>query len=95
LNKAELSRDVGVSGSTAGQWLSVLEASGQVILLEPWFSNRTKSLVKTPKLYLGDTGLAAFLMGLQRVADLGTSPLTGALCWDSRSTACVSSRPTS
>ena len=81
LNKAELSRDVGVSGSTAGQWLSVLEASGQVILLEPWFSNRTKSLVKTPKLYLCDTGLAAFLMGIQRVADVGTSPLTGAL-WE-------------
>ncbi len=81
LNKAELSRDVGVSGSTAGQWLSVLEASGQVILLEPWFSNRTKSLVKTPKLYLCDTGLAAFLMGIRHAADAATSPLAGAL-WE-------------
>ncbi len=81
LNKAELSRDVGISGSTAGQWLSVLEASGQAILLEPWFSNRTKSLVKTPKLYVGDTGLAAFLMGFQRVEDVGPSPLTGVL-WE-------------
>ncbi|MGH7333055.1 MAG: DUF4143 domain-containing protein, partial [Candidatus Rokuibacteriota bacterium] len=63
LNRADLARDVGISGSTAGEWISVLEASGQVALLEPWFSNRTKSLVKTPKLYLSDTGLCAFLMG--------------------------------
>lgn len=81
LNKADLARDVGISGSTAGQWLAILEASAQVVLLEPWFSNRTKSLVKTPKLYLGDTGLAAFLMGIERAEDLPRSPLTGAL-WE-------------
>ncbi len=81
LNKAELSRDVGISGSTAGQWLSALEASGQVSLLEPWFSNRTKSLVKTPKLYMCDSGLCAFLMGLTGVTDLRGSPLVGAL-WE-------------
>ena len=63
LKRAELARDVGISGSTAREWISVLEASGQVALLEPWFSNRTKVLVKTPKLYLSDTGLCAFLMG--------------------------------
>src|SRR5215471_950327 len=57
LNKADLARDVGVSPTTANHWLSVLEASGQVVLLEPWFSNRTKSIVKSPKLYLADTGL--------------------------------------
>ena len=81
LNKADLARDVGIAGSTAGQWLSALEASGQAVLLEPWFSNRTKALVKTPKLYLGDTGLAAFLMGLRGPEDLGASPFTGAL-WE-------------
>ncbi len=52
-----------------------------MILLEPWFSNRTKSLVKTPKLYLCDTGMAAFLMGIRRVDDVGSSPLVGAL-WE-------------
>ena len=57
LNKADLARDVGISPSTANQWLSTLEASGQIVLLEPWFSNRTKSIVKSPKLYLADTGL--------------------------------------
>ena len=50
LNKADLARDVGIAPSTANQWLSMLEASGQVVLLEPWFSNRTKSIVKSPKL---------------------------------------------
>jgi predicted AAA+ superfamily ATPase len=79
LNKADLSRDVGISGSTAGQWLSVLQATNQVVLLEPWFSNRTKSLVKRPKLYLGDSGLAAFLTGVRQSAD--DSPLIGAL-WE-------------
>ncbi len=54
LNKADLARDVGFAPSTANQWLSMLEASGQVVLLEPWFSNRTKSIVKKSKaLYCG------------------------------------------
>ena len=52
LNRADLARDAGVAGSTAGAWLSALEASHQVMLLEPWFANRTKGLVKRPKLYL-------------------------------------------
>lgn len=81
LNKADLSRDVGVSGTTAAEWLSVLEASGQVVSLEPWFSNRTKSLVKRPKLYLADSGLCAFLAGLRDLDDLYGSPLAGAL-WE-------------
>src|SRR5215469_14873528 len=56
LNKADLARDVGIAPSTANHWLSALQASGQVVLLEPWFSNRTKSIVKSPKLYLADSG---------------------------------------
>ena len=81
LNKADLSRDVGVSASTAGQWLSVLQASNQVALLEPWFSNSTKTLVKMPKIYLCDTGLAAFLVGLPDATSLLASPLRGHL-WE-------------
>lgn len=81
LNRAELARDVGVSGSTAAAWLSVLRAAGQVVLLEPWFSNRAKSLVKSPKLYLGDSGLACFLCGVKSVEDLLGSPLAGPL-WE-------------
>jgi hypothetical protein len=82
LNRADLARDVGISPSTAGQWLSVLERSGVVTLLEPWFSNRTKSLVKTPKLHFRDTGLCAFLMGIVTRDDLLDSPFAGSL-WES------------
>lgn len=81
LNKAELSRDVAISGSTSGEWLGLLERGGIVTLLEPWFSNRGKSLVKTPKLYFRDTGLAAFLMGIKSADELADSPLVGGL-WE-------------
>jgi hypothetical protein len=81
LNKAELARDVGVSPSTAGVWLSALEASNQVFLLEPWFSNRNKSLVKSPKLYLADAGLLCFLLGIRTPDELLASPLAGAV-WE-------------
>ncbi len=81
LNQADLARDVGISGSTAGAWLSALDASHQVALLEPWFSNATASLVKRPKLYIRDAGLAAFLCGVHSADDLRSSPLAGAL-WE-------------
>jgi len=81
LNKAELARDVGISPSTAGQWLSVLAASDQLYLLEPWFSNRTKSLVKSPKLYINDSGLLCFLLGVANPKELLGSPFAGAI-WE-------------
>lgn len=81
LNKADLARDVGVSPVTANHWLSVLEASGQVVLLEPWFSNRTKFIVKSPKLYLAETGLLCALLNIRSVADLRQSPAAGAV-WE-------------
>ncbi|HEX4320997.1 MAG TPA: ATP-binding protein [Acidobacteriaceae bacterium] len=81
LNKADLARDVGISPSTANQWLSMLEASGQAVLLEPWFSNRTKSIVKSPKLYLADTGLLCALLNIRSEADLRQSPAIGAV-WE-------------
>jgi hypothetical protein len=81
LNKAGLARDVGVSPPTANAWLSVLEASNQVVLLEPWLSNRTKSVVKSPKLYFADSGLCAFLMGIENGQELLRAPLGGAL-WE-------------
>ena len=66
LNRAELSRDVGISNKTATEWLSVLQASNQITLLEPYFTNPGKRLVKTPKLYFNDVGLLCFLLGLNR-----------------------------
>lgn len=81
LNKADLARDIGIAPSTANQWLSVLEASGQIVLLEPWFSNRTKSIVKSPKLYLSDTGLLCALLNLRTLRDLRESPSAGSV-WE-------------
>jgi len=81
LNKADLARDVGIAPSTANQWLSMLEASGQAVLLEPWFNNKTKSLVKSPKLYLADTGLLCALLNIRSVEDLRRSPAVGAV-WE-------------
>jgi predicted AAA+ superfamily ATPase len=81
LNKADLARDVGIAPSTANQWLSVLVASGQVVLLEPWFSNRTKSIVKSPKLYMADTGLLCALLNIRSVEALRQSPAVGAV-WE-------------
>jgi len=82
LNKADLARDVGISPSTANQWLSMLEASGQAVLLEPWFSNKTKSLVKSPKLYLTDSGLLCALLNIRTEEALRQSPFVGAV-WES------------
>jgi len=81
LNKADLARDVGISPSTANQWLSTLEASGQIVLLEPWFSNRTKSIVKSPKLYLADTGLLCALLNIHSQETLSQAPAAGAI-WE-------------
>src|SRR6516225_2546625 len=81
LNKADLARDIGIAPSTANQWLSTLEASGQVVLLEPWFSNRTKSIVKSPKLYLADSGLLCALLNIRSPDDLRDSPAAGAI-WE-------------
>jgi predicted AAA+ superfamily ATPase len=64
LNKTEIARDVGVTAKTIGDWLSVLEASNQITILEPFFRNITKRVVKSPKLYFCDSGLLCHLLGI-------------------------------
>lgn len=81
LNKSDLSRDVGVSQPTISAWLSVLEASNQVALLEPFFANVSKRLVKSPKLYFLEPGLLCFLLGVHP-GNLESSPFVGAI-WES------------
>lgn len=63
LNVSELARDSGVNVGTAKSWLSLLETSNQIILLQPYFRNLTKRLIKAPKLYFLDTGLVSYLTG--------------------------------
>lgn len=79
LNYAELARDIGIDNKTAKAWLSVLETSGLVYLLQPWHTNLTKRLVKTPKLYFLDTGLAAYLTRWPDPASLEAGAMSGAL----------------
>jgi hypothetical protein len=81
LSFADLSRDVGVSPNTIKAWISVLEASHMIHLLEPYHRNIGKRLVKSPKLYFLDTGLAANLMGLYSWHEIVGSPMAGAL-WE-------------
>jgi uncharacterized protein len=79
LNLHSLAADVGVSDHTARAWLSLLEASYIVRLLPPWFAHIGKRLIKAPKLYFCDTGLAAWLIGINDERQLGNHPLRGPL----------------
>ncbi|MDH4187555.1 MAG: ATP-binding protein [Nitrospira sp.] len=79
LNMAELARDADVVPNTAKSWLSILEASGLVYLLQPWHSNVTKRLVKTPKLYFLDTGLCAYLTQWSSPQTLEAGAMSGAI----------------
>jgi predicted AAA+ superfamily ATPase len=79
LNLSELARDVGVSVTTIKRWVSVLEASYQIYLLPPHFNNLGKRIIKSPKLYFLDTGLATFLMGLHAREPTLKGPTFGAL----------------
>jgi predicted AAA+ superfamily ATPase len=81
VNLTDLARDIGIAGTTARDWLSVLETSNQVILLEPYFGNVTKRLIKTPKLYLRDTGILCFLLGVDSPEAVERSPFIGAI-WE-------------
>jgi uncharacterized protein len=81
LSYSDLARDVGISPNTAKQWISVLQSSGQIMLLEPYHRNLGKRLVKSPKIYMADTGLAAFLMGFEDWDSVLRHPIAGAL-WE-------------
>ena len=77
VNHSDLARDAGVDTKTAQSWLSVLQASGVVRLLRPFWSNATKRLTKTPKLYFMDTGLACHLLGWSSPETLRRGAMAG------------------
>jgi len=81
LSYSELARDVGISPNTARQWISVLQASGQIFLLEPYHRNLGKRLIKSPKIYICDIGLALFLMGFETWEAVSRHPVAGAI-WE-------------
>ena len=79
LNLSSLANDCGVTHKTISAWLSVLEAGYVIFLLQPHHRNFGKRLVKTPKLYFHDTGLVAYLLGIQDAAHLSIHSARGAL----------------
>ena len=78
-NLSSLGADAGVSHTTARGWLTVLEASYIVFQLPPFHANIRKRLIRSPKLYFYDVGLASYLLGIEHADQLATHPLRGAL----------------
>ncbi|MEZ5454068.1 MAG: ATP-binding protein [Thiothrix sp.] len=79
LNYADLARDVDIDQKTAKSWLSILETSGIIYLLQPWHNNVSKRLLKTPKLYFLDTGLCAYLTQWSSPETLEAGAMNGAI----------------
>ena len=79
LNKTDLAAPLGVSVPTVTEWLNVLETSGLIQLVPPFFENLEKRLIKSPKLYFLDSGLVCHLLGLRDRAALEASPFLGAV----------------
>lgn len=79
VNVASLGADAGVSHTTAQQWLTLLEASYILFRLQPFHANVRKRLVKSPKLYFYDVGLARYLLGIERPEQIATHSSRGAL----------------
>ena len=78
-NASELAAEVGVDSKTITRWLSVLEASYLVTLLPPYYENISKRLVKSPKLYFNDTGLACYLLDIESPRQLERDKMRGPL----------------
>ena len=78
-NASELGAEVGVSSKTIGHWLSVLQASYLITLLPPYFENISKRLVKSPKLYFNDPGLACYLLDIETPQQLDRDKMRGAI----------------
>ena len=79
LNKTDLAAPLGVSVPTISEWLHILEVTGQIMVVPPYFENLGKRLIKSPKVYWGDSGLACYLLGITSEAELQRSPFLGQL----------------
>ncbi len=79
LNKTDLAAPLGVSVPTITEWLSILEITGQIALVPPYFESFGKRIVKSPKLYVLDAGLASFFLGIESEQELVRSAFLGPL----------------
>ncbi len=79
LNKTDIAAPLGVSVPTISHWLSVLELTAQILVVPPYFENFGKRLLKSPKVYVADSGLACHLLGIESPSELRRSPFLGVL----------------
>lgn len=77
INESALAADIGISTKTLKGWLSILESTHIIYRLKPWYSSRTGQEVKTPKLYFCDTGVVAYLLGIETPQQMNRDPLLG------------------
>lgn len=79
LNKADLAAPLGMSIPGIGNWIDILEATGLIVLVQPYFENMGKRIIKAPKVYWVDSGLVCYLLGIRSASELERSPFLGAL----------------
>lgn len=79
LNRVDLAAPLGVSVPTISAWLSILETTGQILLVPPYFENFGKRLVKSPKIYFVDSGLVCHLLGVESAVELNRSSFLGSI----------------
>jgi uncharacterized protein len=79
LNKTDLAAPLGISVPSVGRWLDILEATGQIMVVQPYFQNLGKRLIKSPRIYFADSGLACHFLGIETEAELDKSPFLGAI----------------
>jgi len=79
LNRSDFAAPLGVSVPTITQWLGILETTAQILVVPPFYENLGKRLIKSPKVYVFDSGLACHLLGIDSAAELAKSPFAGNL----------------
>ncbi len=79
LNKTDLAAPLGMSVPGIAGWLGILEVTAQILIVPPYFDNLGKRLVKSPKVFIADSGLACYLLGIETEAELEKSPFLGSL----------------
>ncbi len=79
LNRSDLAAPLGISVPGVSAWIDILEATGQILVIPPYFENFGKRLIKSPKVYITDSGMACHLLGIESAAELERSPFLGAL----------------
>ena len=79
LNRTDLAAPLGVSVPTISEWINIMEVTAQILLVQPFYENLGKRLVKSPKVYFVDSGLACYLLGIESVSVMKNSPFMGPL----------------